>query len=393
MRKTLSDKGVLALKPRAKGYAFPDPELVGHYVRVRPSGAKSFAAVTRNPDGRQVWTTLGGCDLLSIEEAREQAREVIKRVRDGLPAIAPRSSTFKEIAEQWLTRHVLAKGLRSQKDVARILNRYAYPTWANRPLVEIRRSDIVALLDGVEDHHGARQADYVLAIVRSVMNWHAIRADDYNPPIVRGMKRQSAKEQSRKRILDDHEIVEVWNACGDFGAFGGIMRMCLLTGQRLRKVSMMRWADVVDGVWIIPTEDREKGNAEMLKLPPLALAVIESQPRLASSPYVFAGLKNGAFCGFGIAKSRLDAKLGSSVSEPWVIHDLRRTARSLMSRAGVRPDVAERVLGHAIAGVAGVYDRHAYEAEKADALAKLAALIDSIVRGATVLPMRRKRRA
>ena len=63
----------------------------------------------------------------------------------------------------------------------------------------------------------------------------------------------------------------------------------------------------------------------------------------------------------------------------WVTHDLRRTARSLMSRAGVRPDIAERVLGHAIPGVEGVYDRHSYNAEKADALEKLATLVAAAV--------------
>jgi integrase len=63
----------------------------------------------------------------------------------------------------------------------------------------------------------------------------------------------------------------------------------------------------------------------------------------------------------------------------WVIHDLRRTARSLMARAGIRPDVAERVLGHAIPGVEGVYDRHSYDLEKADALSRLAELIATIV--------------
>ena len=62
MRKTLTDKGVTALKPRAARYAFPDPELRGHYVRVQPSGAKSFATITRSPNGKQVWTTLGSCD-------------------------------------------------------------------------------------------------------------------------------------------------------------------------------------------------------------------------------------------------------------------------------------------------------------------------------------------
>jgi integrase len=64
---------------------------------------------------------------------------------------------------------------------------------------------------------------------------------------------------------------------------------------------------------------------------------------------------------------------------PWVLHDLRRTARSLLSRAGVRPDISERVLGHAIPGVEGVYDRHSYSDEKADALNRLAALVESII--------------
>jgi integrase len=65
--------------------------------------------------------------------------------------------------------------------------------------------------------------------------------------------------------------------------------------------------------------------------------------------------------------------------DAWTIHDLRRTARSLMSRAGVRPDIAERVLGHVQAGVEGVYDRHTYHDEKADALARLATLIETIL--------------
>ena len=63
----------------------------------------------------------------------------------------------------------------------------------------------------------------------------------------------------------------------------------------------------------------------------------------------------------------------------WTLHDLRRTAKSLMARAGVRPDISERVLGHVIAGVEGVYDRHSYLEEKRDALEKLAAMIERIL--------------
>jgi integrase len=126
-------------------------------------------------------------------------------------------------------------------------------------------------------------------------------------------------------------------------------------------------------------------------LPDVAIAIIRAQPRLGNNPYVFAGLGDGPFNGFSKSKARLDATLPEG-TPPWVIHDLRRTARSLMARAGVSSEHAERVMGHAIAGVEGVYDRHSYRSEKADALARLAALIEGIVHPrANVLPLPRHR--
>ncbi len=95
---------------------------------------------------------------------------------------------------------------------------------------------------------------------------------------------------------------------------------------------------------------------------------------------MFAGRGVSHFSGYSKAKKALDAKLVDvGHADLWELHDLRRTARSLISRAGVRPDIAERVLGHAIKGVEGVYDRHSYKEEKADALQRLAALVDSIL--------------
>jgi integrase len=104
------------------------------------------------------------------------------------------------------------------------------------------------------------------------------------------------------------------------------------------------------------------------------------------------GREHACLSGFGKRKRALDAKVAAELPNvpQWQLHDLRRTARSLMSRAGVRPDIAERVMGHVQPGVAGVYDRHAYFDEKADALAKLAALVNAIVkpRSAEIVPLR-----
>jgi integrase len=159
----------------------------------------------------------------------------------------------------------------------------------------------------------------------------------------------------------------------------------------------MRWDDVVEGVWTIPAEEREKGTPGMLKLPQLALDVIaeqHNQRRLAGNPYIFAGSLRGrrpkqdtpkdqlpsgpaTFNSFSQRKGEFDQKLGDLPH--WTLHDLRRTARSLLSRAGVDDKIAERVLGHAIPGVKGVYDRYDYAEEKADALQRLAAQIDTII--------------
>lgn len=374
----MSDKGVAALRPRSARYAVSDPELNGLWIRVQPSGAKSYATVARGPDKRQVWTSIGACDAIPIEEAREVARKVLNRVRDGLPAFEAKAETFGAVVETWRTRHVEANALRSAREINRLLDTHILPAWKDREFTAIRRSDIAALLDKVEDGHGARAADYVLNVTRSIMFWFASRHDDYMPPVVRGMNRQ--KTATRSRVLDDTELRTIWLAAeGQAGAFAAIIRLCLLTAQRSRKVASMQWADLEGGVWSVRKEAREKDTGGALALPEMALAIIASRPGLKTNPHVFpARGGTGPFVGFGASKEAFDAKLPKG-TPGWTVHDLRRTARSLMSRAGVLSEHSERVLGHAIRGVEGIYDRHAYFVEKRGALTKLAALIDTIV--------------
>ena len=393
-RRNLTDRQVAALEKKSKRYTVADPDLRGHYVRVMPEGSNVFVAVCRDPYGKQVWTKIGTSDVLKIEDARERARQAIKRVRAGLPAFeAPpvKPESFKSVADNWLVRHVEKKGLRSHNEIVRCLQKYVYPHWQNREFVSIRRSDITKLLDHVEDNHGARQADMVGAIIRGISNWHAKRDDHYVSPFVRGMRRTDPASHKRDRILDDEELRLVWSQAENSGTFGAIIQLLQLTAQRREKVTTMKWADLSDGTWHIPENDREKGTAGALVLPESALAIIQAQPRIGDSPYVFAGRGENAFNGFSKCKKAFDANMPSMPR--WTLHDLRRTARSLMSRAGVRPDIAERVLGHAIPGVEGVYDRHRYLHEKGEALRQLAGLIESIIKPPTgnVRPLRRGR--
>jgi integrase len=193
--------------------------------------------------------------------------------------------------------------------------------------------------------------------------------------MVKGMRRGSSTK--RDRILNDDELRAVWKQAEANGTFGALVRLALLTAQRQDKLASMKWSDVKDGVWTIATEEREKGNAGVLVLPDAAVAIIGMQNGKASSPYIFPAARgDGYVSGWSKMKRAFDAKV---MIAPWAFHDLRRTARSFMSRAGVTSDIAERVMGHAIPGVEGVYDRHQYRDEKADALVKLAGVIRDIV--------------
>jgi integrase len=336
-------------------------------------GTRTFRVMTY-VNGKAQSTKLGTYPRMTVKEARAKAREYWQDPAKFKAQAAVGS--FKEIADTWFKRHVEANKLRSRPDIERILVKYVYPRWKDRPFLEIRRRDVNELLDHVSDNHGLAQADAVLAQIRGIMTWHQTRDENYVSPIVRGMRRNKNRK-ARDRILNDDEIRAVWKAAEDCGTFGAILKVALLTAQRRDKIATMKWSDVADGIWTIAADDREKGTAGKIKLPNLALDIIEAQPRIAGNPYVFVGRGGGAFNSWAQRKKELDKKLPDIPA--WVIHDLRRTARSLMSRADVRPDIAERVLGHAIPGVEGVYDRHRYDEQKADALKRLAALIEKII--------------
>src|SRR5262249_7250237 len=191
-----------------------------------------------------------------------------------------------------------------------------------------RRRDVADLLDLIESDSGPRQADMVLSTISLVCQWWQSRDSDYVSPIVRGMKRSTAK--SRERILTDDEIRAVWKATAE-GTFGGFVRLALLTGQRKDKLKTLRWTDVSDdGIWTISSEDgREKKHGGVLRLTEAAVKVIRSQPRVGA--FVFSGARHGRpFADFAGAKRALDARADVT---GWTIHDLRRSARSLMSRA------------------------------------------------------------
>jgi integrase len=239
------------------------------------------------------------------------------------------------------------------------------------------RSEIVRLLDRIEEGSGPVMADQTLAIIRKAMNWHATRSDDFSSPIVRGMNRTTQSELARNRILSDDEIQRIWAAgCGMFGDF---VRFLLLTAARRGEAAAMTWAEIDGGDWTLPATRNKTGLDLVRPLSKSALGVLAGQQRSGGFVWTTDAGATG-LGGFNWFKGQLDAASGV---KGWRLHDLRRTARSLMSRAGVPSDHAERCLGHVIGGVRGTYDRHEYHREKARAFEALAREIGRIVEGSS----------
>jgi integrase len=333
---------------------FFDDQVSGLALRVSPT-AKSWTVHYTRPDGKRARLTIGRYPLLSLASARTKAQEAKAAIAEGRgPAV--RANTLRAVVDEYFAREGVK--LRSVDARRSVFDRLVLPILGDRPINDVRRSEIIRLLDDIEDNNGPGAARVASAYLGKVFNWHASRDDDFRSPIVRGMAKPKSK--ARDRILNDDEIRAVWHA--DAGLFGRYLKFLLLTAVRRNEAACMTPAEVVGSVWTIPASRMKAGVEHVVPLSAAALAV----------------LPQGGFNGVG--HSRLKREFDAAVPLPhWTLHDLRRTARSLLSRAGVSPDVAERCLAHAIGGVRGVYDRHAYLEEKRAAFDALAKLVAEIV--------------
>jgi integrase len=185
----------------------------------------------------------------------------------------------------------------------------------------------------------------------------------------------------RERVLTDDEIRQLWQRAGELGACEQIIKLCLITGQRLGEICGMRQSELDLGrkLWNIPGSRTKNGHAHSVPLSKLALKLLTedgfSVPRSQVSSFVY------------------DHQLG--IDQRWTAHDLRRTAISKMAELGIAPIVLGHIANHRTttkAGITlGVYVHHAYEREKREALELWADRLMGIVSGAEVVPMRSRR--
>jgi hypothetical protein len=352
-----------------------------------------------------------------IEAMRSATSDIRNRAKtQGIDPRRPiASNVFEDVVKDFI--ELKAKKTKTWQETQRIFDRYVLPQWRYKSINDIDKAAVTTLLDKVEKkqikHKGPKgkvqwlggplTADAVLVRISTLFNWHAARSDDFTSPIVKGMKRGEAEE--RDRVLSDPELRVLWPLL-DGSVYGAILKTALLSAQRFRKVGGMqrsdlkahltvpghynadkRWVDdlQIDNVWDAGRDDDpENKQVSAVPLSAMALKVIDAVPNLGGD-CVFTVNGREPLKGFGKPKRRLDARMKAALRKqgiefrPWQHRDLRRTAKTLMKRAGVSRDISERCLAHVIGGVEGVYDRYDYLREKQDAFNRLAALVERIV--------------
>jgi integrase len=372
----------------------------GFGVRVTAAGVHAFILNYRLR-GREYRFTIGASPDWSVLKAVHEARNLRQRVdrgenplEDRVPPPAIKAVTT--VLDEFITRYVRSKEkpLRSADIIESAFNRLVKPQIGKIGVYELRRSHIAEMTDWIEDKAGPVMADKCRALTRKALSWYAERDDQFNltAAFVRVEPRANPNDRAQTRVLSDDEIRLIWPVLGKSGTFGAMVKMLLLTAQRRDEVAHMSRNEIgKDGIWTVPAERYKTKRANHVPLSNAALALVEAQPNFSDCDLIFPSRAKTPYSGFAKSKAALDEAVLEVVKQQvkpgakmaplsrWTLHDLRRTAKTLMVRAGVRPDISERVLGHVITGVEGTYDRHSYSDEKRDALEKLAATVHRIL--------------
>jgi integrase len=365
---------------------------------MRPSGVASYVVMKRLPGHtKPTRITLGRVGVLTLQEARAEAREAIAATRQGVRVNAEkrhqrtlthrvetetgyRPGSFGEVAERYIRSE--CKNLTRGAEVAAIIRRCLLPAWGERLLEELRRRDLTALLDPIVETGRTQAAHKLREVAIRIVNWAIDRGDlelNFLATASRGRRRADIIRRTRRdRVLSDDEIRAVWAGCDHMGwPFRELVRLALALGQRRDEIAGMEWCeiDLAHALWVIPANRYKTRVEHTVPLPGCAVDLISSLPKLCDR-FVFSTSPGTHFSGFSKAKAQLDVLSGVT---GWRLHDLRRTMRTGLSALRVDPDTAERVLGHVIGGIRGVYDHHRYEVEKRDALERWARRLETIV--------------
>ena len=377
-----TDRQVAALRPRngetqTEYYHAKEPGLI-----LRVGASRKAWVVQYTIEGkRRKFTLPDAYPALSLADAKKKYDEIRANAAKGIDPLGKRkarreAATVRDVLERYFEEvPLMPKGLSESR---RMSNKDIIPLLGDMKAMDIRRHHVRELHSIIVKRGATVAANRTVELLRRAYS-HAYEEEliDANPfPSIKKIK---AQEAERDRILRDDEIKALWEAMEKESLnMRDILRLLLLIGQRSTDTMSMKVSDIdIDRrEWTVPAPPRAKNaKPNVIPLPPMAWEIIE--PRLNNEKWIFPSVRNQTrefSSGEGRTASTKDARRrlreGTGIAG-WTGHDLRRTCRTIMSREGVKPHIAERVLGHVQGGVEGIYDRYEYITEKAQALEKV----------------------
>lgn len=404
-----------------------DDQLKGFGVMVTPAGARSYLVQYRI-GGRGAPTrryTIGRHGSpWTADTARERARDLLEMVRKKIdPLDADRAKLAEAAAskedadryalvtysEMFIRRHAEARNLRSASDIRATFKRDIIPHLGAKSIRSIRRSEVQACLDLVGERSGSA-ANKAHKWLHKLFAFAVNRGDVPASPMT-GMDKPH-QEGKRSRVLKGGELVTVWQAAGDVGEpWAALVRLLILTGQRLREVARMDWAelDLEAARWIIPGARTKNKRDHLVPLSPQVVALLRS---IAANPPkrgpVLTTNGTAPIAGFSKAKKRLDEKVQGRIAEaaggsgnlpmplePWVLHDLRRSTSTGCQALGFPKEHVHAAINHRSGGkrdaLSETYMLYEYHEEKTAVFNAWARHVEALVGGerAKVLPFAR----
>lgn len=384
--KKLTEVTVRNLKAPVQGrLEIWDALLRGFGIRITEKDARSyFVMYWIGPKGqrKQRRLTLGDARVITLSDARDTARRALESVARGIDPATQRfsapsttgSDTLRAVIEAYLSRQAEPNTRRSTfLQTKRTFDVDVIPVFGAMPIAAITRRDIDVALDTIIERGAKVQANRTLARLRALFNWAVSQEYLASSPVDK--IRPRTKEHSRERTLSDPEILAFWRSCDQLSyPFGPLCQILLLTAQRRTEVATMEWTEIdFDArVWTIPRHKAKNDHAHRVDLSDLTVELLHQLPRI-SDKFVFTTTGISPVSGFSRAKCRLDRLMTQDVPnlEPWIFHDLRRTAATRMASLRVDPHVVDKILNHitgTIRGVAAIYNRFGYSEQRQSAM-------------------------
>jgi len=363
-----------------------DESVSGLALRVTARGVKAWSFLY-TVGGKRRRITLGRYPAVSLAKARTMALEAREAVASGLDPRSRGVMTVADLVEAYVSKHTAS--LRSGAELARRIRKNIVPVIGKVPLAEVHRRDATRVVDAVTARGAPVEAAFAFQDLRSILRWAVARGDLDHDPIA-GMPPPPGPK-ARERVLSDDEIRQLWinlpTALPRSPTCQRIIRLCLLTAQRVGEVAGMRHGelDLKTRTWALPGSRTKNGHAHVVPLSEAAMEIIGDEP---SGEFVFgSGVRAVA-----VAQAIIRAQDRFGLPH-WTAHDLRRTALTGMAKLGIAPLILGHIANHRTTTKAGmtlsVYVHHAYEKEKREALELWADRVRGIVSGADVVPMHR----